>query len=114
MHLADLPGRQPLLDGQEAAAKPLRVAHAGIHAGLLDGREDSRRLAGVGGQRLLDEQLEPALDGGQRRRRMVVLVREDHRGVHFRPAEQLFERRREEIGAGVFRQLPADFFPCVA
>ena len=76
--------------------------------------EDLRRLAGVGGQGLLDEQFVPAIHGGQRRGRVVVLVRQDHRGVYFRPAEQLVERRREIVGVGLLRQFAPGLFADVA
>ena len=114
MHIADLTGCQPFLDSQETAAKSLRITHAGIHAGLLDGSEDLRRLAGVGGQGLLDEQFVPAIHGRQRRGGVVVLVRQDHRGVYFRPAEQLVERRREIVGVGLLRQFAPGLFADVA
>ena len=100
-HLADLAGDQALLDREEAAAEALGVADHGVDPRVLDRVQDLLRLARVGGERLLDEQIEAALDRGERRRRMVVLVgRDDHRG-DLGAREQLGEALGEEVGAGV-------------
>ena len=83
MDVADLPGDQALLHRQEAPAEALRVAHDRIDAGRLDRAQDLLRLAGVGGERLLDEERMAALHGGERRPRMIVLVGRDDRRGHF-------------------------------
>jgi hypothetical protein len=92
-----------LLRGQPAAAEPLSVAGHDVDAGLLDRREDARRLFEIGRERLLDHHGKPALAAEHDRIDMKVLFGRDDDGRHFRAAHQLAIVLRDEIGADRLR-----------
>ena len=99
--LADFAARKLALDRLEAPPEPVGVAHHGVDAGVFDRLQHPGGVPGIGRQRLFDEQIEPALAGGQQRADMGVLVGRDDRRRDLRALQQLVVVGGEEIGLGV-------------
>jgi hypothetical protein len=88
----------PILRGQETLSEALRVADDRIDPCFLDAGEYACRLIHIHRERLLDEHREPAVDRGQDRIDVKVLVgRDDHRG-DLGPLEELAVVLRDEVG----------------
>ncbi len=104
--LADDAVPDPLPRGDELATEALGVADHGVDAAVLDGAQHVRRVDGVRGQRLLDEQVVSTLDAGQNGVHVPVLVGRDDDGVDLGPGDELAEVPGREVGPGVGGQRP--------
>ena len=105
-HERDIPeraGAHLLLAGEPFAAEALGVADDRVDPGILDDLEHARRLRQVGRERLLDQQRNAALGGGEDRLDMQVLVGRDDGAGDFGALEQLDVALRDEIGADLRR-----------
>ena len=80
-HVAERAGAHLLLGREPAAAEALRVADDGVELGVGDCLEHALRLGKVGGERLLDQHRHAALDRGQDRLDVQVLVGGDDGAV---------------------------------
>ena len=97
------PGAHLLLRGEPAPAEALRIADDRVDARLLDRRQNALRIGELGRERLLDQQRQSALDRGEDRLDVQVLVGGDDHRRDFGPREQLAVIVGDEIGADLFR-----------
>jgi hypothetical protein len=106
-HLAELTGPDLLLGAQETPAEALRVADHRVGARALDRGQDARGLRELGRQRLLDQEVDLALDGGENRIDVQMLVGRDDRRADFRPRQELAMVGGDEVGADPRRHVLA-------
>ena len=112
--VANLTGAHLLLDGDESTSKSLGVAYDGVAVARLDGTQDARRLLGVRGQGLLDEQVVSLLHCQQCRVHVEILVGGDYRSGYLGPFQKGLEVSGKEIGARVLGELLTDLLVDVA
>ena len=93
------PFRTFSLRAEPFPAETLGVADHGVKLGVGDRLEHARGLGEVGGERLLDQHRHAALDRGQHRLDMQMLVGGDDGASDFRPRQQLAMAGGDEIGA---------------
>jgi hypothetical protein len=93
------PDAHLLLAGEPFAAEALGVADHGVELGVGDRVEHAGGLREIGGERFFDQHRHAALDRGQHRLDVQVLVGGDDRAGDFRPRQQLAVTGGDEIGA---------------
>ena len=103
--VAERAGAAFLLGRQPAPTEALGIADHGVELGVLDRLQHARGFVEAGGERLLDQHRNAALERRHDRIDVQVLVGGDDGAGHFRPLEQFDVALRDEIGADLRRQL---------
>ncbi len=106
-HVAERAAAHFLLGAEPFAAEALGVAHHRVELGVGDRLEHARGFAEVGGERLLDQHGNAALDRAHDRIDVEMLVGGDDDAGHLRPLEQLAVVLRHEVGADLLGDIEA-------
>src|SRR5262249_32278427 len=106
-HIAERAGAYLLLRAEPFAAEALGVADDRVELCVGDRPEHARRLRKIGRKRLFDQHRHPALDRGEDRIDVQMLVGRDDGAGDLGTCEQLAVARGDEVGPDPRRDIAA-------